>query len=49
MVYKNDPLVEWLNKKEMSSFFALAFVGGVITGIIVASFLHKYIVHALGW
>ena len=49
MDYKNDPLVEWLNKKEIKSFFLLAFMGGLFTGIIVASFLHKYIVHPLGW
>jgi len=28
---------------------ALAFVLGVIVGIIVASYLHEYIVHPLWW
>lgn len=35
--------------EESNKLIALAFVIGVCVGIVGASFLHKFIVHPLGW
>lgn len=35
--------------RETDHAMALAFILGTIFGIILASFLHKFIVHPLGW
>lgn len=34
---------------DTNKVIALAFVIGVIIGIVAASILHKFIVHPLGW
>lgn len=33
----------------LDSTIKFAFILGIIVGIILASFLHKYIVHPFGW
>lgn len=43
---------EPLNKELRNSLIQSLFLGGILgflAGIIAASFLHKYIVHPLGW
>ncbi len=39
MEYKNDPLIEALNKSrmEVKTFLLIAFLGGMVFGIIVAN------------
>lgn len=34
---------------ELDHSIALAFMAGIVIGIVLASFLHKFIVHPLGW
>lgn len=47
---KNDPFIDQLNKVQLiDKITALAFVLGILVGIVIASFLHKFIVHPLGW
>lgn len=50
MEYKEDPMIKELNAVDnVNKIIALSFVIGIIFGIIIASFLHKYIVHPFGW
>lgn len=47
---KEKDLIDDLNKVGLiDKITALAFVFGVITGIVLASLLHRYIVHPLGY
>lgn len=48
---KEDPLIKELNKQlsNTNKYFALMFILGFLFGIVTASFLHKFIVHPLGW
>lgn len=50
MDYNDDPLIKELNKIPLIDYItATAFVIGILVGIFIASFLHKYIVHPFGW
>jgi hypothetical protein len=55
MDYKADPLIKQLNHldNETKRTIYTALYGGMVLGfllgIVVASYLHKYIVHPLGW
>ena len=52
MEFPNDPRIEELNpnlKHEFIRLAAVSFLGGILIGIVIASFLHKYIVHPFGW
>lgn len=45
-----DPIIDQLNKVQLiDKITALAFVLGILIGIVIASFLHRYVVHPLGW
>jgi hypothetical protein len=50
MEFPDDPIIkEMNNEKEVNGAIALSFVIGVIFGIILASLLHKFIVHPFGF
>jgi hypothetical protein len=53
MDYKNDPLIDSLNKRNEKELIYVAVSAGLIIGfligIVVSSLLHKFIVHPLGW
>jgi hypothetical protein len=52
MEYQNDPLLKHINKQNIESIkiaLALGAIVGFLIGLVVSSYLHKYIVHPLGY
>ena len=50
MTFNDKQIIQEINQVQLlDKITCLAFVIGFVGGILVASLLHKYIVHPLGW